>query len=263
MNGVNSVQLFASMYCGAIAAMVGIRHADQFAWLKLTRPISKPARILHRWPVPRLTDAQFHGVGGGLFVSLVLAALGIHPTIALLFAVIFYFLYFGQIITLSYVVRKIYLIPQVLLLLAAAPGMGQRLDWNVASWPLLMVEALLAQMYLSSAFCKLRASGMAWVSWRQLQGILLDHHLTYDLPLSGRLAQSGFFCTVFGCGALAFELTFWVILVVPRLSPAYALMGLLLHLGALILMRIDYLTYHAPLYLVFVVKPVARLLHFL
>jgi hypothetical protein len=28
-------------------------------------------------------------------------------------------------------------------------------------------------------------------------------------------------------------------------------------------MRIDYLTYHAPLYLVFVVKPVARLLHFL
>jgi hypothetical protein len=261
MTGVNSVQLFTSMYCGVIAAMVCIRHADQFAYLKLTRPILAPARILHRWPVPRLRDAQFHATGVGLALTLLMSAAGVFPRAALLLAVAFYFLYFGQISSLSYVQRKIYLMPQILLLLAVAPDPGRSSHGAAPAWPLLMVQAILAQMYLSSAFCKIRTSGIRWASWKQLQGILLEEHLTYDLPLSARLAQSRWFCGIFGVGALAFELTFWVILVIPRSAAPYAVTGLLLHVSALILMRIDYLTYHVPVYLVFAATPLARLLH--
>src|SRR5690348_14784874 len=122
MNGVNYVRLFATLYCGMIAVIVCLRHADQFAYLTLTRPFERPARVLHIWRVPALSGRQFHAAGAALVLTLLMAAAGIFPRAALCSAVAFYFLYFGQIVSLSYVVRKIYLIPQVLLLLAAAPG---------------------------------------------------------------------------------------------------------------------------------------------
>jgi hypothetical protein len=261
MTVVNDVRLFASLYCGVIAAAICLRHADQFAYLKLTRPFSKPARVLHTWRVPQLTNAQFHGAGAGLVLTLLMAGGGIFPRVALCCSVALYFLYFGQIASLSYVTRKIYLIPQVLLLLAAAPGIGQGLDWAGPKWPLLTIEAILAQMYLSSGFSKLRASGIGWVRPSQLQGILLEHDLAYDLPLASWLAEHRWFCGILGLAALTFELTFWAVLAAPRMSMAYAVTGILLHVSALVLMRIDYLTYHAPVYLVFAVGPIGRMLH--
>jgi hypothetical protein len=259
--GVNYVRLFASFYCAVIAAVISIRHADQFAYLKLTRSFEKPARVLNIWRVPPLSDGQFHAAGAGLVLALVMAAAGIFPRLALCAAAALYFLYFGQIISLSYVVRKIYLIPQVLLLLAAAPGIGQSLHAQTPRWPLLAVQAILAQMYLSSAFSKLRASGIGWARWTQLQGILLEHDLIYDLPFSSRVARKRWLCGTLGLAALVFELTFWIVLAAPRLSIPYAVAGLLLHISTLLLMRIDYLTYHSPVYLVFAVAPVARMLH--
>ena len=128
-------------------------------------------------------------------------------------------------------------------------------------WPLLTVKAILAQMYLSSAFCKLRASGIGWVRWTQLRGILLEHDLTYDLHLSSIVARSRWICGTLGVTALVFELTFWVVLAAPRMAAAYAITGIVLHVSTLVMMRIDYLTYHSPIYLVFAVVPIARMLH--
>jgi hypothetical protein len=257
----NYVRLFASLYCGAIAAIICLRHADQFAYLKIMRPSEKPARVLRLWRVPPLTDLQFHAAGAGLVLTLTMAAVGMFPRMALCSAAAIYFLYFGQIASLSYVTRKIYLIPQILLLLTAAPGIGQSFNRPAPTWPLLAIQAVLAQMYLSSAFSKLRASGIGWVRWTQLQGILLEHDLAYDLPLSSLIARSRWICGILGFAALSFELTFWVVLAAPRMSPVYAVTGIVLHVSTLVLMRIDYLTYHAPVYLVFVVVPIARMLH--
>ena len=260
MISVNYVRLFTFLYCAAIACAICIRHADQLAYLRLTRPITVPARILHRWPVPRLTDTQFDSAGVGLVAALLLAAGGVMPTAFLLVSAGLFFIYFGQILSLSYVLRKVSLIPQILLLLAVAPGITRALGSAGPKWPLLLIQALLAQMYLSSGICKIRKAGISWGAPGQLQGILLQHHLTYDLPLAAKLARSRWICGILGYGALTLELTFWIALVAPRTAPYYALAGLALHVGAFFLMRIDYLTYHAPSYLVFAVPALAKML---
>jgi len=254
---VNLVRLFAMLYCGTIACIVCFRHAGQFAWLKLTRPYPKPALILGLWPAPALSNGQFHGAGAGFVACLALASAVVAPRVWLATSVGFYFLYFGPIASLSWVQRKIYAMPQILLLLAAAPGVDGNLHTPAPTWPLLAIQALLAQGYLTSAVSKVRSCGIRWASWRQLQGILLHHDLTYDLPLASLAARSPWICGFLGGGVLAFELTFWVVLVTPKIAPVYAITGLLFHVCARILIKIDYLTYHAPAYLVFALVPAA------
>jgi hypothetical protein len=198
--------------------------------------------------------------GAGLVLTLLMAVCGVLPRLALIVSTAFYFLYFGQIGPLSYVMRKVYLIPQIFLLLAVAPGISQNMHSEAPKWPLLVIEAMLAQMYFTAGYCKLRAGGIAWGSWTTLESILLQHHLVYDIPLSCQLAGNRRICAAMALGALIFELTFWLILPAPSLALFYAAAGIMLHLMARLLMRIDYLTYHAPLYLVFAVGPLARLL---
>ncbi len=58
---------------------------------------------------------------------------------------------------------------------------------------------------------------------------------------------------------LFFELSFGLILFFPVLTPFYVVGGLLFHLGTGLTMRIHYLTYLGPVYLVFVAEYLAGL----
>ena len=60
MTRVNYVRLFLSPYCGVLAAVICFRHADQLAYLKLTRAFQKPARVLHICRLPQLTNGQWN-----------------------------------------------------------------------------------------------------------------------------------------------------------------------------------------------------------
>jgi hypothetical protein len=238
---------------------VVFHHADQLRYARLTRTIESPAKLFGAWEIPRLPDLLFHLAGGSFVLCLALGTIGGISRIALALAIPLYFIYFSQFISISYVVRKSNLIPQILLVLVLAPSLSE--PWNVDSprWPLLFVQALLAQMYLSSAYCKLRNAGSRWMTGEQMQGVLLYHHLSYDLPLSCRIARMSWLWTM-SISAFAFESTFWIVLLVPRLGIAYAIVGITFHLATRRLMKIDYLTYQGPVYLVFVIAPLGRFL---
>jgi hypothetical protein len=258
---MNTVRLFNVLYCGALALIVLLRHADQRRYLELVRSFETPAAFLGRWVVPRFNDRTVHILGLGFVGCVLLGGLALSISrLALLAAAGLYFLYFSQFIGLAYVARKSNLVPQILALLACCPEINAPWKMRTSSLLLTAVETLIALVYFSSAFCKLRNSGLAWMSAKQMQGILIFHHLYYDMPLSLRIAHSTRFCRVIGTVALIFEISFIGVIALPRLALLYAIAGLLFHLGTWRLMKIDYLTYFGPAYLVFFVQPLASVL---
>jgi hypothetical protein len=253
MTDLTETGVFRLVYCVTLAVIVGCRHRDQLQYLRLARVVERPARILDRLPLPRLSDAQFNSAGGMLVGLLALGAFGPYSGVCLMAAVPVYFLYFGQILSLSYVARKTNLIPQILLVLAVSSLM--RDPGGETSWALTLTKAILVQVYLSAASTKLRGGLRRWLSGEQLQGALLFHDAHYNIPLARRLAELRWLCACLTVATLVHQLTFWIVLIQPAVAPGYVSAAMAFHVSTLVLMRIDYLTYQGPAYLVFCVGP--------
>lgn len=257
---MNFSRLFIILYCSTLFVVFSYRYRDQFRYMMLMKGMENPAKLLGRWNVPRLPPALFAIVGITFLLCLALAIIGVVPRLALLASSIFYFLYFGQIRTLSYVVRKSNLIPQLLIVMALAPGLNRPFMEPCPTWPIVISKILLIQVYVSAGYSKLRASGLKWATSSQLQGILLLQHMKFDIPLAATVARNQWLCSVFAIVTLSHQLTFPIVLLLPRLEPYYVLAALSFHLGTKLLMRIDYLTYQGPAYFIFAVIPLGNYL---
>jgi hypothetical protein len=242
--------LFASLYCGTLSFLVAYNHVDMAKYLPLAQMIDKRGRLLGIWTVPLLNPKQFDLVGLGLIVSLAFVACGIAIRVSLAIAILSYFFYFGQIIEAPKVGRKTNLIPQVLLILFIATWSSSH---ATSEWPLILVKGVVAQLYLSSALTKIRQAGIRWASAHQIRCILLQEYLLYDIPLAARLASHPRLCGFLGTTTLAFELTFWFVLIWPKTAALYAISGVAFHIATRVFLRVDYLTFHSAVYLVFVV----------
>lgn len=257
---MNFSRLFVILYCSTLFVVFSCRYRDQLRYLKLIRGIQRPAKLLGRWNIPGLSPLSFGIAGIAFLLCLALAITGVAPRLALLACCILYFLYFGQIRTLSYVVRKSNLIPQLLFVMALAPGLSHPLMETGPIWPLVILKMLIIQVYASAGYSKLRNSGLHWATSSQLQSILLLQHMKFDIPLAFRVAKSDSLCSVLALLTLSHQITFPIVFLFPRLELYYVVAALLFHLGTRSLMRIDYLTYQGPAYLIFVVIPLGRYL---
>jgi hypothetical protein len=257
---MNFTRLFVILYSSIIFLVVSLRHRDHLQYLVLTENLVNPAKLFGRWRILRLSPLSFNIVGVCFLIALASAALGICARLALFLGVLLYFLYFGQIRTLSYVVRKSNLIPQLLLLMALAPGTNQPIHASSPQWPIFIAKMAVAQVYVSAAYSKLRNSGLRWATASQLQGILVTQHLKYDIPIANALASHRAVCSFLAFAVFSHQISFPIVLLYPGLEVTYVGAALLFHFGTLVTMRIDYLTYHAPAYLVFLVIPLGRLL---
>jgi len=228
--------------------------------MTLTNGMERPAKLLGRWSVPKLSPVLFGITGIAFLLCLALAVIGVMPRLALVACCILYFLYFGQIRTLSYVVRKSNLIPQLLLVMALAPGLNRSFMETCPTWPIVIGKILVIHVYVSAGYSKLRNSGLNWATSSQLQGILLLQHMKYDIPLAVRVARNGRLCSALAILTLSHQLTFPIVLLVPSLEPYYVVTALVFHLSTRILMQIDYLTYQGPAYLIFAALPLGHYL---
>jgi hypothetical protein len=136
----------------------------------------------------------------------------------------------------------------LLLLLASREQKG--------AWPLLAVRGALGIAYLGAAFSKLDDSGVRWLDGYNLQTILLEKFAVFPrLTLGAQLAQSHALCLAMSWATVAFELSFWTVLLWPRRSNArwvYAGIGLAFHLGTWLLMGIwQFVASFCAVYLVF------------
>src|SRR5450756_867242 len=146
---MNFSRLFVVLYCSILFVVFSCRYRDQFRYMTLTDVNGRPARLFGRWSIPKLSPLYFGVVGIAFLLCLALAIIGIMPRLALLACCSFYFLYFGQIRTLSYIVRKSNLIPQLLLVMSLAPGLTRPIMEAGPTWPITIAKFCL--LYTSDA----------------------------------------------------------------------------------------------------------------
>ncbi|MGN6398638.1 MAG: hypothetical protein ACTHMI_23920 [Mucilaginibacter sp.] len=180
-----------------------------------------------------------------------LVTLGFYARVFVFIALISYFFYFSQIISLAYIQRKTNLLPIVLLVLLLSPSLDKPLLAPSTGWELLLIKIALLQVYFSAGLQKLTQSGIGWLSGRNLQAYLLENYLWSGRKGALLIAEKPLLCNVLSTLILFFELTFWIVLFFPQVTFFYLVFALMFHIGTLITMRINYLKYIGPVYLVF------------
>jgi hypothetical protein len=112
--------------------------------------------------------------------------------------------------------------------------------WSVyAAWPLLFSQAFLALVYLDSGFQKLYFSGLDWMNPSTLGYYLVTDGVNRGSHLAGLLLEHPGLIQCLAVTSLVFEITFWLVLLKPRLAWVYVPVGLGFHLANAILKMAD------------------------
>ena len=119
-----------------------------------------------------------------------------------------------------------------------------------ARWPLRTIQWLFVLAYLSAGLSKLRVGGLEWMNGHTLAYYLLQDGVRWDIPLAVALAEWTWLLVVLSVVTVAFEMTFAVAVVVPRLVWPYVLVGAALHTGIYFTQRAPFFQYMV-LYVVF------------
>ena len=235
-------RLFSILYCGVIALQTLIHYREQLQFFRTQpdRVYGQPPLLLGLVPLPTGNERLFMAAGGGFILALAAAAGGFAPRASPAAALACYLFYFPAILPHGYVMRKTNLIPIVLAIMIMAPGQA-----------IVLVRLSLSLVYLSAGVEKLLASGVRWADGRNLQAYLLEHYLYTERPQALWLARRARLCRWLSTGVLIWELSFWLIMFFPALIPFYALVGLAVHAGTSVAMRIHYWVYFCPAYIVF------------
>jgi uncharacterized membrane protein YphA (DoxX/SURF4 family) len=98
-----------------------------------------------------------------------------------------------------------------------------------ARWPLRTVQWLLVLAYLSAGLSKLAAGGLDWFNGYTLAYYFAEDGLRWGSSIGLWFARQPELASLLSIGAVAFELTFVLAILVPRLAPAYIAWGIAVH----------------------------------
>ena len=114
-----------------------------------------------------------------------------------------------------------------------------------ARWPLRTVQWLLVLVYLSAGLSKLAAGGLDWFNGYTLSYYFAQDALRWGSPVGLWLAGQPEIASVLSIGAVVFELTFVLAILVPRLAPVYVLWGVATHGLIYLAQRAPFFQYYA------------------
>jgi hypothetical protein len=120
-----------------------------------------------------------------------------------------------------------------------------------ARWPLLVIQWIVAIIYLDSAVSKLLKSGLDWMNGYTLQYYLWQDGLIWDRSFGIWFAQQHTLAVLSSWVAILFELTFFLVLIFPKLVWLYIPMGISFHTGIYIAQKAPFIKYF-PSYAVFI-----------
>lgn len=109
----------------------------------------------------------------------------------------------------------------------------------IAGWALRVVTLMLVSAYLLAAYAKLRTAGIAWPVEGQLEAALIEKGTPVGLALINHLWLVHAMAAV----TLIWEVTAWVVFFGGRIRDLWFLNGLLFHLGSVVLLDIDFLSW--------------------
>jgi Vitamin K-dependent gamma-carboxylase len=124
--------------------------------------------------------------------------------------------------------------------------------WSVyAAWPLLLSQSFLALVYLDSGIQKLYFSGLEWMNGSTLGYYLVNDGVNRGSRLAGMLVAHPDLVWYLSIASVAFETTFWLVLLKPRLAWVFVPAGLCFHLANAIL-KVAALWEFMAVYVVFI-----------
>src|SRR5258708_36834865 len=143
-SGVNQVRMFLTLFSLTFAIQLIRNFGDQYNYFRTSpdKIYGDSPRVLGLFKLPNMSSGVFILSGVILFLSLVSAALGMLPRLAVAVALFFYFFYFSQIILISYVNRKTNLIPIVLMILLVSPSIAKPFGEPAPPWPIIPAQTL-------------------------------------------------------------------------------------------------------------------------
>ena len=106
-----------------------------------------------------------------------------------------------------------------------------------ARWPMRLAQWLLVCVYASAGLSKLVVAGMSWMNGYTMTYYFLLDGVNNQLPVTLAIAHIHWIGALCAAVAMAFELTFVLCVLFPRLSPGYLATGTALHSGIWLLMR--------------------------
>lgn len=109
-----------------------------------------------------------------------------------------------------------------------------------AKWSLLLIRWIFALIYLDSALSKLNSAGIEWMNGYTLQYYLVQYGLQWNSKLGFLLGQNHTICWILSWWVILFEGTFFLILIYPKLTWIYIIMGFLFHLGVYFTMGLPF-----------------------
>lgn len=115
----------------------------------------------------------------------------------------------------------------------------------LARWPMRVGQWLLVLSYLSAALSKLINGGADWLNGYTLTYYMLQDGTRYEVPLALWLASHRTIAQLMSVGALVFEATFALAVLVPRTAWAYVTAGILMHTTIFVTQRAPFFTFLA------------------
>lgn len=130
-------------------------------------------------------------------------------------------------------------------------GPWYRAHSSYARWPILTVQWFFVMMYFSAVYSKAINSDFGWANGYTLQYFLIMDGLRWDRPLSLWLAQFHTLVLLSQWAVLAFQATFALAVLFPRMKWIYVPAGLAFHIGILVTLSAPFYQWIA-LYAVFI-----------
>lgn len=254
--------LFTKLFSIIFAILLLFNFYNQYRFFRTSpqKVYAKKVKILGLFYLPDLSEKQFLLLGFTLLLSLMMIAFGIYTKLFIAIALLSYFSYYSSIIKLDYIQRKTNLLPFILIVLLLSPALNKDADTSYPSWEILLIKIGIVQMYLSSGIQKLKHSGIKWCNGYSLQAYLLENYLWNEKKTALIISKKRWLCSLLSWLTLLFELGFVFIIFFPSLTYLFVTLAFLFHWGTYISMRINYLKYLLPVYMIFFTDPFSVLL---
>ena len=108
--------------------------------------------------------------------------------------------------------------------------------YSKTSWNIQLLKIAIVLTYFFAGTEKLLVSHFSWLNPITFKAYLSLH----QAPLGMWVAENTFLCTILPIGALLFQLTFFIILFIPKLTKWYILGGFIFHWGTTLLFGISW-----------------------
>lgn len=252
------LEAFRCLYCATLGTLVLVRAPADYQFVRVRGDKRELPRFLGIVAVPRASARAWLATALLLVALLAAASFGTTPFLTLPLASLVALFHFAQLADSPVVHRKANTVPVILALVGVA-ALPTTVDaGTISTAARIVIKLLLAQVYFSAGLTKLRVSGWRWTDGQTLRYWFGHYYLRDRNRLALTLAGAPRFARFAATLTLVFELTFWLVIVLPPLAWIYLPVALLFHAATAWLLRIHYWIYLGPAYLVIVTEWLTR-----